>query len=79
MSRTLARTALTLTFSLLLLAMTALPALAAAAGTKPDPDENPFLVGSIDQLIATAIAGAVIGAYAFATRAPGPEEDDGHH
>jgi hypothetical protein len=77
-SRTLARTALTMTFSLLLLAMTALPALAAAA-TRPDPDANPLLVGSIDQLIAAAVAGAAIGAYAFATRPAGPPEDEDQH
>ncbi len=79
MSRTLARTALTLTSSLLLLAMTALPALAADAATKPDAGENPFLIGSIDQLAATAVAAVALGVFAFMIRPEGPAESDEHH
>lgn len=78
MPRTLARLTMTLVSTSLLLMATALPALA-AAGTKPDPDENPWLVGSLEQLTATAIVGVLVGFLVMALRAPGPDEtDEGH-
>lgn len=79
MSRSHARLALTLTTTLLLVAMTALPALAASAGTKPDPDENQYLIGSLRELGVAAVLGAVIAVVAMALRPSGPAETDDHH
>ena len=79
MSRTHARTALTLTTTVLLLAMTALPALAAEAVTKPTPEENPYLIGSLGELGTTTVVGILVGALAFALRSKGPVEADDHH
>lgn len=76
--RTLARTFTTLTSSLLLLVMTALPALA-AGGTKPDPDKYPYMVGSMDQLVTTAIVGIAIGLFAFALLPKAEKTADDHH
>ena len=78
MSRTIARTALTLTTSLLLLALAALPALA-AEGTKPDPDVNPYLVGSLAELGTASLVGIAIGVMAFVMRPAGPATSDDHH
>lgn len=64
MSRTLFRTLSTAATSLVLLVMTALPALA-ASGTKPDPDKDPFLIGSMDQLVTTAVVGIVVAVIAW--------------
>jgi hypothetical protein len=78
--RTLARTLTTLTSSMLLLVLTALPALA-AAGTKPDPDTYPYLIGSMGQLITTAIVGIAVGIVGYAQLPKAAPEDtaDDHH
>lgn len=78
MSRTHARLALTLTTTTLLVAMTALPALAADGGTKPDPDANPFLIGTVGELIVAAVLGAIIGTAAMLMRPSGPAESEDH-
>lgn len=79
MLRSTARTALTLSTSLLLLALTALPALASEAATKPTPGEDDFLIGSMPQLWTAMIVGLVLGAIVFAVRPKGPSDDDDHH
>ena len=63
-SRTaLLRTLSTAATSLVLLVLTALPALA-AAGTKPDADEQ-YLIGSLEQLVPTAVVGVVVAVIAW--------------
>lgn len=77
-TRTLARLALTLTTSLLVLAATALPALAADAATKPKPGENDFLIGSLPELATAAVFGLVLGTLVFVDRPKGAIIDDDH-
>lgn len=68
------------TTTVVLLVMTALPALA-ASGTKTDPASNPYLIGSIGELLTTFIVGVVVSIIAWvlmpASDAAGVEED--HH
>lgn len=79
MPRTLFRTLSTAATSLVLLVLTALPAFA-ASGTKPDPDKNPFLVGSMEQLITTAIVGIVVAVIAWILLpSKGAATEDDHH
>lgn len=78
MSRTMLRTLSTTASTLLLLVLTALPALA-ASGTKPDPDENPFLIGSLEQLIPTAIVGFVVALIAWSLLPSRSAAEDEHH
>ncbi len=79
MPRTFARLATTLASSLMLLALTALPALA-AAGTKPDPVKDEYLIGSLGELGLAAAVGVGIGILAFLLLGKGPKvEDDSHH
>ena len=79
MSRSLFRTLSTAATTMVLLVLTALPALAAAA-TKPDPDKNPFLVASMDQLVTTAIVGVVVAVIAWILLpSKGAATEDDHH
>lgn len=64
MSRSLFRTFSTAATTLVLLVLTALPAFA-ASGTKPDPSKDPYLVGSMDQLVTTAIVAVVVAVIAW--------------
>lgn len=66
------------TTSVAMLVLTALPALA-AAGTKPTPGKNDFLIGSMPQLVPTAVVGIVIAILAF-TLMPGNDKvEEDHH
>ena len=79
-ARMTVRIALLLATTMALLAASALPALAADAATKPSPDTNPFLIGSLAELAIAAVCGAIIGVVAIALRPAGPAEDhDDHH
>lgn len=79
MSRSLFRMLSTAATSLVLLVLTALPAFA-ASGTKPDPEKNPFLVGSMDQLVTTAIVGLVVAVIAWILLpSAGAAAEDDHH
>ena len=74
------RTLTTTATSLVLLVLTALPALAAAAGTKPDPEANPYVTGSLEELGTTAIVGIVVAIIAFAMLPKkGAATEDDHH
>lgn len=74
------RSAMILATTMVLLAASALPALAADAATKPTPDGNPYLIGSLGELVLAAVFGAIIGVAVMALRPTGPaEDDDGHH
>ena len=76
----LLRTLSTTATALVLLVLTALPALA-ASGTKTDPDANPFLVGSLDQLVPAAIVGVIVAVLAWTllpSRGEAAAEDDHH-
>ena len=64
MPRPLLRTLTTAATTVLLLVMTALPALA-ASGTKPDPEKNPYLVGSLGELLTVFIVGVVVSIIAW--------------
>lgn len=78
--RALLRTLTTVAISVALLAMTALPALA-ASGTKPDPTKDEFLVGSLDQLVTTAIVGVAVAVVAWVlmpAKGEAATEDDHH-
>lgn len=79
MPRSLLRLLTTAATSLLLLALTAFPALA-AAGTKPTAEDGPYVVGSLEQLITTTIVGILIGviAYTMLPRKDAAAEDDHH-
>lgn len=80
MPRALLRTLVTTATSVVLLVMTALPALAASAGTKPSADADPYLIGSLEQLGTAAIVGFVIAIIVWVMM---PEErrtaEDEHH
>ena len=66
--------------TLVLLVLGALPAFAAAAGTAPDPAEDPYLIGSLEQLVTTAIVGIVVAVIAWALLPPKPAgAEDDHH
>ncbi len=78
MPRTVARLALTLTTSLVVLAVMALPALAADAATKPTPGENDYLIGSLPELATAAIFGLVLGTFAYIDRPKSAIIDDDH-
>lgn len=58
------RTLTTAASSLVLLALTALPAMA-ASGTQPDAEADPYLVGSLGELLTTAIVGVVVAIIAW--------------
>ena len=76
----LLRTLSTLAASVVLLVLTALPALA-AAGTKPDPDADPYLIGGLAELLPTAIVGVVVAVIAW-TLLPSRKDvaaEDEHH
>lgn len=75
MPRTFARLATTLASSLMLLALTALPALA-AAGTKPDPVADPYLIGSLGELGLAAAVGIGIGILGYILLGKAPKADD---
>lgn len=60
MPRTMLRAFVTTAITVVVLAMTALPAFAASAGTKPTADADPYLIGSLEQLGTTAIVGIVV-------------------
>lgn len=83
MSRTpppvLRRTLTTAATALVLLVATALPALA-ASGTKPDADANPYLIGSLGQLVTVFIVGVVVSIIAWVLM-PSREAavEDEHH
>lgn len=75
----LRRTLTTTTTTLVLLVLGALPAFA-AAGTKPDAAKDPYLIGSLDQLVTTAVVGVVVAAIAWALLPPRPADAaDDHH
>lgn len=78
MPRTLLRTLTAVATSLAFLVLTALPALA-AAGTKPDPDKNPYLIGSMEELVPTAIVGAVLAVIVVLIAPKRGEAQDDHH
>lgn len=76
----LRRTLTTAATAVVLLVATALPAMA-AAGTKPDPDENPWLVGSLGELLTTFVVGVVVAVIAWAlmpSKGEAAVEDDHH-
>ncbi len=78
--RALLRALVTTATSVLLLVMTALPALAASAGTKPTADGNPYLIGSLEQLGTASIVGLVIAIIVWVMMEPEAETaDDEHH
>lgn len=66
------------TTSVALLVLTALPALA-AAGTKPTPGKNDFLIGSMEQLVPTAIVGIVLAILAFVLMPADDTVEEDHH
>lgn len=72
------RTLVTIATTVVLLVMTALPALAASAGTKPTAEADPYLIGSLEQLGTTSIVGFVVAIIAWvmlpATRETAPDE-----
>ncbi len=78
MPRNFARLSTTLVTSLLLLAMSALPALA-AAGTKPDPDQDPYLIGSLGELGLAAAVGVGIGILGYLLLGKAPASDNDKH
>ena len=70
----------TVATSMVLLAVTALPALA-ASGTKPDAETNPYLVGSLGQLLTAFIVGVVVAIIAWVlmpSRSAAGVEDEHH-
>ena len=76
----LLRTLSTVATSLVLLALTALPAFA-AAGTRPDPAANPYLVGSLGQLLTAFVVGVVVAIIAWVlmpSRGAAAVEDEHH-
>lgn len=78
--RALLRALVTMTTAALLVMVTALPALAASAATKPTEDANPYLIGSLPEL-ATASAVGIALAVLVWIMLPAQAEtaDDEHH
>ena len=74
----LRRTLSTTTTVLVLLVLTALPALA-ASGTKPDPDADPYLVGSLQELVTAAVVGIVVALIAWTLLPKAAATQDDHH
>lgn len=66
--------------AVVVLVMTALPALAASAGTKPTAEADPYLIGSLEQLGTTAIVGIVVATIVWVMMPARSETaDDEHH
>lgn len=78
--RALLRALVTMTTAALLVVMTALPALAASAGTKPTQDTNPYLIGSLKELGTASIVGVVVAIIVWVMMPARTETaDDEHH
>lgn len=76
----LLRALLSMTTAALLVVMTALPALAASAGTKPTQDDNPYLIGSLEQLGTAAVVGIALTVLVWVMLpAQAETADDEHH
>ena len=77
--RALLRALVTMTTAALLVVMTALPALA-SAGTRPTQEDNPYLIGSLQELGTAAIVGIVVAIIVWVLMPAAAETaDDEHH